>query len=142
MIMASNYKLTQFISSLEQYCATRELKTTRWDGGSKSTPNLIQVLTSAPKLLYVKESNIGEGFWGVNENQVDALEESGYEWWLVLLTGSGEAAYIVTEPQVVSAIKSSLWSRGKQDYKVHEGHELAAAMKITNYGALFQFLFG
>lgn len=139
--MASNYKLDQFLSSLEGYCGNHGFKSSKWYGGAKSTPNLVHVMGSKPMLLYVKESNIGEGFWGVNENQIEALEDSGYQWALVLLLGPTEAAYVLSGAQVMNAIKNSLWSRGKHDYKVHEGDELSEALKASNYTALFDSLF-
>lgn len=141
LVMSSNHKLSQFLSSLEQYCAHHGLNTGKWGGGAKSTPNLVEVLARSPKLLYVKESNIGEGFWGVNENQIEALEKSGHEWWLILLIGPGESAYVVSRQQVMDAIADCVWSRGQRDYKVHEGNELAGATKVAGYNDLFLSLF-
>lgn len=134
-------ELEQFVGKLEQFCAQHGFKTSRWKGGAKSTPNLVEVITSSKVVLYIKESNIGEGFWGVNENQMQALDDSATEWNLVLLRGPSQSSYLLSGAQVIAATTGAKWSHSKQDYKVHEGDELSEALEFSDHLALLESLF-
>jgi hypothetical protein len=103
----------------------RGMSVMRWfpPRSHKSTENLRQLDgPSGRRLLYIKESD-GHGFWGVNANHVDALNESGEKWLLVLLE-SADSGYMLPAVEVNSAIKSWSFQASKGECKVHQ-HELS-----------------
>ena len=95
--MKATKKILEFKRRLDAYCEQGGFVARQY-AGSRRTDNVIGVFAKngdgTVHILYVKDRSDGEGFWGINTNQVDAFERKGYEWSVVLLIGSGERSYL------------------------------------------------
>lgn len=91
-------------------------------------------------LLYVKIRTEGSGFWGLTYTQIESLRSSSLPWFVVLLLGPNETAYLLPAPLVDRAIESRSWSEGKWDFKVHDNHEISGALRFNRYADLFDEL--
>jgi len=134
----STPKLAVFAARLRKHCQSRGRSTSRWQGASRRTANLLEIATSPRRtVLYVKDRSEPPGFWGLNESQLNALRQSNIDWHVVLLVGSGENGYVLSSEQVEKAIQSRKWSRSDTDWKIHEGPELSGAFRFNVFQDLF-----
>jgi hypothetical protein len=110
--------------------------------GSRRTENVMRMLTreqsKRARILYVKDRSEGEGFWGINQNQVGEFERKSYEWSVILLRGPGERSYLGTSQQVKSGFQE--WSFSSPDYKVHEVEIESVFSRFDSYSELIAHL--
>ncbi len=136
--MKATKKILEFKRRLDAYCEQGGFVARQY-AGSRRTDNVIGVFAKngdgTVHILYVKDRSDGEGFWGINTNQVDAFERKGYEWSVVLLIGSGERSYLGSSQLVKRGF--SEWSSSKSDYKVHEKEIAGLFVRFESYAALF-----
>ncbi len=112
--------------------------------GHKSTRNLLRLSTkTGDTVLYVKDSTNEPGFWGINGNQVDRLNKSAENWFLVLLEGSGEAGFLLSGEQVSRGIARNRWSlqADKAEYKIQVG-QIDHASRFSSFDQLLARLIG
>jgi hypothetical protein len=93
-------------------------------------------------LLWVHDSSLSPGFWGLSRTLLEDLERSGKDWYVVLLTNPGGSTYVVSSSDVTRK-RVKLWrlADGKA-YKVHENHELDGLPHFHNHGASIRHVLG
>jgi hypothetical protein len=103
---------------------------------------LLQVDTvPTSTVLYVKESNSDPGFWGLTKNQVERLENGVLRWFVVLLTRSATAGYVLDRTEVNSRIADGTFElAGDGDYKINERPDLEGASAFDGIKSLFHRL--
>ena len=70
--------------------------------------------------LYVKESNLQDGFWGLNENQITNLKSLNKRWGVVLLIREFNKGYYFNPDEVEALINDPRTSYAVSDFKIHE----------------------
>ena len=70
--------------------------------------------------LYVKESNLNDGFWGLNENQIINLKSQNKRWGVVLLIREFDKGYYFNIDEVDALLNDPRTSYSVSDYKIHE----------------------
>ena len=70
--------------------------------------------------LYVKESNLNDGFWGLNENQIINLKSKNKRWGVVLLIREFDKGYYFNPDEVEALINDPSTSYSVSDFKIHE----------------------
>ena len=70
--------------------------------------------------LYVKESNLQDGFWGLNENQITNLKPLNKRWGVVLLIREFNKGYYFNPDEVEALINDPRTSYAVSDFKIHE----------------------
>jgi hypothetical protein len=140
--------LGDFTAQLKEVARVRGFSVERWSHANPSSANLIEV--NGPdygKVYYVKTSKelngtfVG-GFWGLTTKRINALNESGKPWVAILLVGSREKSYLLTDTEVEKAISSSRWSCDSDgdQYKIKEGYDLKGFSNYNSYEDLFEIL--
>ena len=67
-------------------------------------------------VIYVKDSSLESGWWGVNKTIWEKLKNLDCDLRLVLLAGDGEVGYLFSKPEVAGIIDSA----NGDSYIVHE----------------------
>ena len=70
--------------------------------------------------IYVKESNLNDGFWGLNENQIINLKSQNKRWGVVLLIREFDKGYYFNIDEVDALLNDPRTSYSVSDYKIHE----------------------
>ena len=72
--------------------------------------------------LYVKESNLQDGFWGLNENQITKLKSLNKRWGVVLLIREFNKGYYFNPDEVEALINDprTSFQVSVSDFKIHE----------------------
>ena len=70
--------------------------------------------------IYVKESNLNDGFWGLNENQIINLKSQNKRWGVVLLIREFDKGYYFNPDEVEALLNDPRTSYAVSDYKIHE----------------------
>ena len=140
--MGTTTKVENFKQALRAYCEPYRISVIK-HRGSRRTVNLMGMVSKDKgqrtiRVLYVKHRSSGEGFWGLTENQMRALQRQGHKWDVVLLVGSGERNYRGTSQQIQNG--SYGWSSSAGDYKVHESEIKGLFTRFDSYAALFSDL--
>ena len=121
-------EVKEFQGKITEILIDRGLTLRLWRGGTRASARLLEVvdMSPTPTILYVKESNICKGFWGLTKNQIDRLKTSGVRWYTVLLHLSSTAGYVLSAKQVEAAVRRGAFKLSAAgDYKVHEGSDLS-----------------
>ena len=130
--MKTTEKVTKLKTELQAYCEPRGFSVEVF--GDIRSDNVVKVASKNPpktvRVLYVKDRSSGKGFWGINPNVVNKFE--GYQWDVILLSGSDARSYLGTSQNVNDGFKH--WSKASPrltkrekptaaaggDYKLHE----------------------
>ena len=70
--------------------------------------------------IYVKESNLHDGFWGLNENQIINLKSQNKRWGVVLLIREFDKGYYFNPDEVEALLNDPRTSYAVSDFKIHE----------------------
>ena len=70
--------------------------------------------------IYVKESNLHDGFWGLNENQIINLKSQNKRWGVVLLIREFDKGYYFNIDEVDALLNDPRTSYSVSDFKIHE----------------------
>jgi hypothetical protein len=89
------------------------------------------------ELVYVKDYSHDNGFWGLNEPQLNVIRQSGFKWCVVLLLGSSEESSLLDSQQVEAGIASRQWSVGGEDYELHKTDLPSTATRFSAFSDLF-----
>src|SRR5689334_19651661 len=109
--------LSRFTLSFRSHGERGGIYVTRWDGANSRTANMLTLTGPTGRvLLYVKVRTEGSGFWGLTYTQLDSLRSSNLPWFVVLLLGPNETAYLLPAQLVNRAIESDSWSGGDHDF--------------------------
>ncbi len=73
-----------------------------------------------PITLYVKESVLDSGFWGLNENQLNILRSNEDQWAVVLLARSQHFGFFLKLEDINAICDDPATSFSVNDYKIHE----------------------
>ena len=136
-------KLGRFEDALRHYCVKCGHISRSWSLALHKSQNVIEIRDSKSReLVYVKDYSHDDGFWGLNEPQLDVIRQSGFKWCVVLLLGSSEESFLLDSQQVEAAIASRQWSVGKRDkdYKLHKTDLPSTATRYAAFGDLFAHL--
>lgn len=127
--------LDAFKLRVTEYYRQRGIKVRNWPPGG--TRNLIEIMTSTDStLLYVKVSSLlDDVFWGLNPTQMNAMENSGKNWFVILLDGSFDRGYALTENDVNENRHRWYIEVQNRNYKVHKKY-LSANMRFTSFSGL------
>ncbi len=106
------------------------------------TGHLIEfAIPSGPVVIYIKESNSNQGFWGLTKNQIEAFDEHT-KWFVVLLLRSHDSGYVLSSDEVLSGIETGAFELGNpEDYKVHEKQDLENSRKFDSIAKLVDWLY-
>jgi hypothetical protein len=116
--------LSEFERELTEPLKRRVLSLRRGYSGARYSRHLLELKTSPkPTVLYVKESNVQPGWWGLTDSHIKGLEKAGERWFAVLLL-SNTSGYVLTGGQVRLRIHDGTFKRTKGDYKVNERSHL------------------
>lgn len=119
------FMLIDFLHTLGRASIASSVKLDYWHGSSRKSKNLVELSTKSRRiLLYLKESNVLPGWWGLNVEQLGRLSQSHAPWAVVFLSGARRVAYLAT-PHDVQMRAGPVWKQAKdRDFKVHENAEL------------------
>ncbi len=70
--------------------------------------------------IYVKESNLQDGFWGLNENQITKLKSQNKRWGVVLLIREFDKGYYFNPDEVEALLNDPRTLYSVSDFKIHE----------------------
>ena len=99
--------LSRFTLSFRNHGERGGVQIAQWDGASTRTANMLTLTGPTGRvLLYVKVSTEGKGFWGLTYTQLGSLRSSNLPWFVVLVLGPNETAYLLPAQLVNRAIES------------------------------------
>ena len=117
--------IDEFQSRLQEWASGRGMKVDwpPWKAGHRiiSSRSILQLGDTPQVLLYVKVRSREPGFWGLTASWLQALRESGREWFVVLLLGSPATGYLLPSTEVNHrAIAERVWHLARDgDFKIH-----------------------
>lgn len=88
-------------------------------------------------LVYVKDFSHDDGFWGLNEHQLNVIRQSRFRWVVILLYGGSDDGFLLASEQIEHAIALNRWSVGGDDYKVHTTDLPEGAVRFSQFQNLF-----
>ncbi len=122
-----------FRDELGKRIQARGLRLSWWPGGTRTSSHLLQINTSKPTVLYVKESNTSPGFWGLTRSQLERLNGTDVRWFAVLLLRSPDVGYLLSGGQVNLRIEDGTFELSRDgDHKVNESTDLVDAQAFQN----------
>ena len=101
----------------------KESLTSEYDFKVTKTRNFLKLVKEDfdTYTIYVKESNLNDGFWGLNENQIINLKSQNKRWGVVLLIREFNKGYYFNPDEVEALINDPRTSYAVSDFKIHEG---------------------
>lgn len=113
----ANQIMNKFISLLRQVGEKQGFCCQPFQGTRRRSNNIIRLSDSINCLVYIKICSEEPYWWGITENRINELKQSGKNWVIVLLCGTPETGYILTNNDVNRYL--SIWPLGSDgDYKV------------------------
>src|SRR5271167_2059300 len=100
--MPETAKFSELRAALSRCCADKGRTLSKWRSRGNRSAHVLEVGGEQPSLLYVKDSALASGWWGVNRNVYGSLQSSGRDWRLVLLVRGAEEGYLFTSSQVAA----------------------------------------
>ena len=124
-------------------CVDDGLILSQWPGATRRSNHLLEInIKEKSTVLYVKESNISPGFWGLTKNQLDRLDKTRVCWFAVLLLRSNNSGYVLSSSEVNERIKDKTFKLASDgDYKVNEGTNLTPDMAFQGMEDLLAQIF-
>lgn len=106
-----------------------------WSGAHRRSQNVLEARSGALRrtLLYVKVRGEGRGFWGLTLNQLRALAAGGVPWFVVLLAGPGERAYVMPGHEVMRKVSRGEWTLTNGDFKLNEPQDTGAFHRFESH---------
>ena len=100
----------------------KESLTSEYDFKVTKTRNFLKLVKEDfdTYTIYVKESNLNDGFWGLNENQIINLKSQNKRWGVVLLIREFDKGYYFNPDEVEALLNDPRTSYAVSDYKIHE----------------------
>ena len=100
----------------------KESLTSEYDFKVTKTRNFLKLVKEDfdTYTIYVKESNLNDGFWGLNENQIINLKSQNKRWGVVLLIREFDKEYYFNIDEVDALLNDPRTSYSVSDYKIHE----------------------
>ena len=86
-------------------------------GTRRVNDNIFMISEPISCLIYFKVCSRKPCLWGVTENRVEELEQSGKKWFLILLYESAESGYFLNDEEVYFNMSNWSWSKDG-DFKV------------------------
>jgi hypothetical protein len=140
---------TKFTLALRRHIKDKGIRLDR-GGGSRRTQSIIRLSSADTRqpllVLWAKYSTRRLGsqgyFWGLNQNQLQSLNNQSYPWWLVLLFGTREGIYLATKGQANGHIDRREWSCQtlRPEYKIHEKDIKGEFQRCDKFSDVFQAL--
>ena len=118
--MPDNNKLaTEKMHTLEKL---KESLSSEYDFKVSKTRNFLKLVKEDfdTYTIYVKESNLQVGFWGLNENQITNLKSLNKRWGVVLLIREFDKGYYFNPDEVEALLNDPRTSYSVSDFKIHE----------------------
>ena len=100
----------------------KESLTSEYDFKVTKTRNFLKLVKEDfdTYTIYVKESNLHDGFWGLNENQIINLKSQNKRWGVVLLIREFDKGYYFNPDEVDALLDDPRTSYAVSDFKIHE----------------------
>ena len=100
----------------------KESLTSEYDFKVTKTRNFLKLVKEDfdTYTIYVKESNLNDGFWGLNENQIINLKSQNKRWGVVLLIREFDKGYYFNPDEVEALLNDPRTSYAVSDFKIHE----------------------
>lgn len=119
------------------------LSISQWPGTTRRSNHLLEISTKKKStVIYVKESNLPIGFWGLTKNQLDRLDKSRVCWFAVLLLRSNNSGYVLSSSEVNDRINNKTFRLATDgEYKVNEGTDLTSGMAFQDLKDLLARIF-
>lgn len=116
-----NEALGEFVEKLEHMCRSEGISVDRWPGSRHRSLSIVQLVGAhGHALAYIKVRNNAKGFWGLNPNQVRAMQKSKLPWCLILLHGTDQTGFFVGSEVAENAMGGD-WRPGHDaEFKVNE----------------------
>ena len=89
------------------------------------SPNVIELSGSINCLLYFKLRSKPQFRWGISENIIEGMRNSGKPWFIVLFYESSNTGYLLTADDVKHYREEKIWHLAEGDYKVGIGKDLS-----------------
>jgi hypothetical protein len=115
--------LTDFGDRLVEYFEAEGAEAYYFHDGKRQNKNILEIYSHGRNMsFYIKESNLTPGFWGLGPKFISEMDNSGSQWFTVLLLGSDEVGYLIPGHNIMDFIRRNVLSTAKTgDFKVHEG---------------------
>jgi hypothetical protein len=131
-------KLNRFEEALRHYCVKGGRICRFWPLALRRSKNVLEIRDrNLSTLVYVKDFSHEDGFWGLNEPQLNAIRQSRHGWHVVLLYGSSEDGFTLDSKQIEDAIAVNRWSVGGDDYKLHTTDLPEGTRRFSQFHDLF-----
>jgi len=116
-----NEPVDAFLEVFRPRCKVAGFAVTRWPKSRHPSKSIIEFSPPVGRAIaYLKVRNAVHGFWGLNPNQLRAMEKSGQPWCVVLLHGTDLSGFILPS-DVVNHATQDLWRPGHDsEFKVNE----------------------
>src|SRR6185437_7671861 len=128
-------KIAAFETALSVFCDKHKIKSKRWTEIPRA--QVFEISAPADILMYVKDSALPSGWWGIAFTVFNRLSASTPDCGLVLLVRDGEEGYALTATQV-NGMVSGL-SKNATEHIFHET-DAAAGLHFKTFEALYQHL--
>ena len=118
--MPDNNKLaTEKMHTLEKL---KESLSSEYDFKVSKTRNFLKLVKEDfdTYTIYVKESNLQDGFWGLNENQITNLKSQNKRWGVVLLIREFDKGYYFNPDEVEALLNDPRTLYSVSDFIIHE----------------------
>ncbi len=139
--------LDRFVEELRAQGQPARIAVGPWRGARRRSKNVLELLAKPRKVLvYTKESRLHRGWWGLNPTQLREIQNSSQPWFVALLLTQRKSGYLIASATVEEHLGDPWHRAGDNDFKVHEGPELAAVEGPISYqdmsSRLIQFFRG
>jgi hypothetical protein len=128
-------KVNAFETGLFAFCANNNVKARRWVGVARA--QVFEVCAPENLLVYVKDSALTIGWWGIAFTVYQRLAGSSQDWRLALLVREGEEGYLLSGTQIKGMV--SALSTNATEYILHEA-DATAGWHFTTFEALYKRL--
>lgn len=112
-------------------------------GHAEHGRNSVEVSGQASGLLSIHVFNVEKGFWGVAGNVLARFRKRRLPWALVLLHGSSDHGFLISETVAEGLIRSEAWTRQEKDgahFKVNPPHGLQGSFEFRSIEEVFGML--
>jgi hypothetical protein len=131
-----------FSKGLTRRCEAEKITLAQWSGVQRANEKLVEMQKDGVSVLvYIRESNLARGFWGLNPNRLRSLTASPHRWFLLLLGATDQSACLASPRDVDDRLGYEWRQAGNSDYKVHEGAELLGIARLSYVEAIEYLIF-
>jgi len=135
----------EFELMLEEAGKQKGFRCKKYISPIRTTHNIVELSGQIDCLIYIHVISGEQHRWGVTKTRIEELENLHKKWFVVLLHGTHENGYLLSDGDVKRYISENLWplgrGRNKNEYKVQPGKTLKYHKQpFETFGEFLRFL--